>query len=172
MISGRRKSLVRHAACGLIVCVFAFGAAESKACNASKLVALDNATSKNPPTKVRKFLWPAPGRAAVSLCGLKNQGIELAVPAGAPIVAVEAGVVAYAGDELKSYGNLIIIRHHNGFVSAYAHVPNPRVSRGEQVSRGQIIGAAGVHPVDESLLHFELRKGSKMVDARRYLEPR
>jgi murein DD-endopeptidase MepM/ murein hydrolase activator NlpD len=174
MISRTRMSLVRLVSSGVIVFVFALPGAEAKACNSSKLAARNRAESSgDPPTKARKFLWPVPGgHIVVSLCGWRNEGIDFAMPAGVRIRAVEAGVVAYAGDELKGYGHLIIIRHANGFVSAYAHVPNPQVNRGDQVSRGQTIGAVGTRPNDEPLLHFELHKGVKAVDAERYLEDR
>jgi lipoprotein NlpD len=171
MIGRRRKSFIRIIAVGVIV--FALANAESKACDSPKLAARKSAEiSENSRTKAHKFLWPAPGRIIVSLCGFRSEGIDLVVADGAPIRAADAGVVAYAGDELKGYGNVIIIRHDDGFVSAYAHVQTVKVKRGDQVSRGQIIAAASRRPDDQPLLHFELRKGGKTVDAERFLERR
>ena len=70
----------------------------------------------------------------------QNDGINVAVPEGTPIKAAEDGVVAYAGNELKSYGNLVLIRHSNGYVTAYAHASEILVKRDEPIKRGQVIG--------------------------------
>ena len=75
--------------------------------------------------------------------GAQNDGINLAVPEGTPIKAADDGVVAYAGNELKGYGNLVLIRHSNGFVSAYAHASELMVKRGDTIKRGQVIAHAG-----------------------------
>ena len=84
--------------------------------------------------------------------------------------AAESGVVAYAGDELKGYGNLVLIRHPNGFVTAYANNGELDVKRGETVKRGQIIAKSGqTGNVNSPQLHFELRKGSTPVDPTSYL---
>ena len=84
---------------------------------------------------------------------------------GAEIAAAEAGVVAYAGSELKGYGNLVLIRHDNGWVSAYAHASEILVKRGDRISRGQTIAKAGRSGgVSQPQLHFELRQGAKPVD--------
>ncbi len=84
--------------------------------------------------------------------------------------AAEGGVVAYAGNELKNYGNLVLIRHDNGFVSAYANNSALEVKRGERVSRGQNIAKSGqTGSVGSPQLHFELRKGSTPVDPTGYL---
>jgi len=85
--------------------------------------------------------------------------------------AAEAGKVAYAGNELKGYGNLILIRHDNGWVSAYAHNEQLLVKRDEVVRRGQVIAKAGkTGSVDQPQLHFELRQGSKPVDPMLHME--
>ena len=84
---------------------------------------------------------------------------------GTPVKATEDGVVAYAGDELQAYGNLILIRHANGWVSAYAHNSQLLVKQGQKVKRGQEIARAGnTGTVKQPLLHFELRKGDTPVD--------
>ena len=120
------------------------------------------------------FRWPARGRVIAgfgpSPNGLQNDGINVAVPEGTPIKAAEDGVVAYAGNELKGYGNLVLIRHSNGFVSAYAHASALSVKRGDTVKRGQEIAKAGqTGSVTSSQLHFEIRKGSTPVDPAQYL---
>ena len=102
--------------------------------------------------------------------GLQNDGINLAVPEGTPVKAAEDGVVAYAGNELKGYGNLVLVRHSNGFVTAYAHASDILVKRGETVKRGQVIAHSGqTGNVTSPQLHFEIRKGSTPVDPSQYL---
>lgn len=119
-------------------------------------------------TAAPEFRWPARGRIIRGFAG--NDGINIALPEGTPVKAVEAGVVAYAGNELKGYGNLILIRHPNGFVSAYANTAEIDVKRGETVKRGQIIAKSGqTGNVATPQLHFELRKDSKPVDPIQYL---
>ncbi len=120
------------------------------------------------------FRWPARGRVIAgfgpSPNGLQNDGINVAVPEGTPIKAAEDGVVAYAGNELKGYGNLVLVRHSNGFVTAYAHASEILVKRGETVKRGQVIAKSGqTGNVTSPQLHFEIRKGSTPVDPSQYL---
>jgi murein DD-endopeptidase MepM/ murein hydrolase activator NlpD len=120
------------------------------------------------------FRWPVRGRI-ISAFGAKpngqqNDGINLAVPAGTPVKAADDGVVAYAGNELKGYGNLVLIRHSNGYVSAYANASELLVKRGDTVKRGQVIAHAGqTGNVSSPQLHFEIRKGSVPVDPARFL---
>lgn len=117
-----------------------------------------------------RFRWPLRGKLLTGFGaqrpdGTKSEGIDIAVPLGTEIHAVEAGRVHYAGDGLKGYGNLILIRHANGWVSTYAHADRMLVKAGDQVRRGQVIGTAGkTGPVSEPQLRFELRKGSQPVD--------
>ncbi len=92
------------------------------------------------------------------------------MPEGTPIKAAEDGVVAYAGNELKGYGNLVLVRHPNGFVTAYAHASELLVKRGDTIKRGQIIAKAGqTGTVSSPQVHFEIRKGSSPVDPTQYL---
>lgn len=117
-----------------------------------------------------EFRWPARGRIIQGFSSGGNDGINIAVPEGTQVKAAEGGVVAYAGSELKGYGNLVLIRHPNGFVSAYAHNGEIDVKRGDQVKRGQTIAKSGQSGnVGSPQLHFELRKGSTPVDPTRYL---
>jgi murein DD-endopeptidase MepM/ murein hydrolase activator NlpD len=116
-----------------------------------------------------EFRWPAKGRIIQGF-GPGSDGINIALPEGTPVKAVENGVVAYAGNELKGYGNLVLIRHDNGYVSAYANNGELKVKRGEQVKRGQTIATSGqTGNVSSPQLHFELRKGSTPVDPMPYL---
>jgi murein DD-endopeptidase MepM/ murein hydrolase activator NlpD len=123
------------------------------------------AESANP-----EFRWPARGRIIQAFKPGGNDGINIAVPEGTSVKAAESGVVAYAGNELKGYGNLILIRHPNGFVSAYANTGDIEVKRGETVKRGQTIAKSGQSGnVASPQLHFELRKGTTPVDPTQYL---
>ena len=102
--------------------------------------------------------------------GERNDGINIAAAYGTPIHAAAGGTVTYAGNDLKSYGNLVLIRHDDGYVTAYAHAQNIVVARGDTVSRGQVIGYAGdTGDVTSPQLHFEIRQGSKPVDPAPYL---
>ena len=120
------------------------------------------------------FRWPVKGRIIAAFGprpnGVPNDGINLAVPEGTPIKAADDGVVAYAGNELKGYGNLVLIRHANGYVSAYANASQLLVKRGDTIKRGQVIAHAGqTGNVTSPQLHFEIRKGSTPVDPIKYL---
>ena len=120
------------------------------------------------------FRWPVRGRVIAGFGskpnGAQNDGINLAVPEGTPIKAADDGVVAYAGNELKGYGNLVLIRHSNGYVSAYAHAKELLVKRGDTIKRGQVIAHAGqTGNVTSPQLHFEIRKGSTPVDPTQFL---
>jgi len=120
------------------------------------------------------FRWPARGRVITAFGpktnGQQNDGINLAVPEGTPVKAAEDGVVAYSGNELKGYGNLVLVRHPNGYVTAYAHASELMVRRGDTVKRGQTIAKAGqTGSVSSPQLHFEIRKGAAPVDPMPFL---
>ena len=122
-----------------------------------------------------KLRWPVSGRIITGFGqrsdGTHNDGINLSVPLGTSVHAAEGGTVAYAGSELKGYGNLILLRHDNGWVTAYAHNDQLSVKRGDKVQRGQVIATAGrTGSVDQPQVHFELRQGSKPVDPVPFLE--
>jgi murein DD-endopeptidase MepM/ murein hydrolase activator NlpD len=117
-----------------------------------------------------EFRWPARGRIIQGFKAGGNDGINISVPAGTSVRAAEAGVVVYSGDGLKGYGNLVLIKHPNGFVTAYGNNGELDVKRGEQVKRGQVIAKSGdTGNVNAPQLHFELRKGSTPVDPTNYL---
>lgn len=120
------------------------------------------------------FRWPVRGKVITAYGsktnGKVNDGINVAVPEGTPVKAAEDGVVAYSGNELKGYGNLVLVRHANGFVTAYAHASELLVKRGDAIKRGQVIAKSGQSgEVGSPQLHFEIRKGSSPVDPLQFL---
>jgi len=120
------------------------------------------------------FRWPVRGRV-ISAFGVKpggerNDGINIEVPEGTPIKAAEGGQVIYAGNELKGFGNLVLVKHPSGFVSAYAHASEVLVQRGDAILRGQTIAKVGATGnVSRPQLHFEIRNGNRPVDPLPYL---
>jgi len=123
------------------------------------------------------FVWPVNGRIispfGASNGGERNDGINIAAIQGTPIHAAASGTVSYAGDDLKDYGNLVLIKHADGYVTAYAHADRLIVAKGEAVSKGQVIGYAG-HTGDVATpqLHFEIRRGTQPLDPSALLEGR
>lgn len=122
-----------------------------------------------------RFAWPVAGSVIAGfnapLAGKPNQGINISAPAGTPIKAAGPGTVAYAGNELRGYGNLVLIQHGDGLVTAYAHAASLSVKKGDQVTAGQTIGTVGqTGAVDAPQLHFEVRKNSSPVDPKQYLQ--
>lgn len=120
------------------------------------------------------FRWPARGRVISAYgsksSGASNDGVNISVPEGTDIKASDDGVVAYSGSELKGFGNLVLIRHSNGWVTAYAHNSALNVKRGDTVRRGQIIAKSGATGnVNSPQLHFEVRKGAQTVDPLKHL---
>ncbi len=118
-----------------------------------------------------RFAWPLSGRIispfGKSASGERNDGINIAAHLGAPIHAAAAGVVTYSGNELKGYGNLVLIKHEDGYVTAYAHAERTLVNKGEKVTKGQVIAYTGeTGDVTEPQLHFEIRHDTKPVDPR------
>ena len=117
-----------------------------------------------------EFRWPARGRIIQGFKSGGNDGINISVPSGTSVRAAESGTVVYSGDGLKGYGNLVLIKHPNGFVTAYGNNGELDVKRGETVKRGQVIAKSGdTGNVNSPQLHFELRKGSTPVDPTSYL---
>jgi murein DD-endopeptidase MepM/ murein hydrolase activator NlpD len=149
------------------------GGADAGKPETSQIASTDQLPAPDPMSG-NSFRWPVKGRI-VSEFGTKpdgghNDGIDVAVPQGTSVKAAENGVVAYAGSELKGYGNLVLIRHSNNWVSAYAHNEEILVKRGDKVRRGQIIAKAGATgSVNQPQVHFELRKGSRPVDPTQFM---
>jgi murein DD-endopeptidase MepM/ murein hydrolase activator NlpD len=124
-----------------------------------------------------RFSWPVSGEVISSFGtlgrGERNDGINIAAPAGTPIRAAAGGKVTYTGNELKGYGNLVLIQHDDGYVTAYAHAQSISVNRGDRVAKGQVIGFAGATgDVDRPQLHFEIRKGVQPINPRLLLASR
>jgi murein DD-endopeptidase MepM/ murein hydrolase activator NlpD len=136
----------------------------------------DEAVAAAPLPRGGRFAWPVRGHVlagyGIAAGGKHNDGINIGAPLGTPVTAVDAGTVAYAGNELRGYGNLVLVKHANGWITAYAHCEALLVKRGDSVSRGQEIAKVGATGgVSEPQLHFELRRGKHAVDPREFLAP-
>ncbi len=140
-----------------------------------KPVAIAAAPSAATPSDAQLTMrWPVRGKVISGFGskpnGMKNEGINIAVPEGTSVQAAEGGVVAYAGNELKGYGNLVLIRHANGYVTAYAHTKEILVKKGATVKRGDVIAKSGATgAVQSPQLHFEVRKGATAMDPNTFL---
>ena len=128
-----------------------------------------------PSGTLSKFRWPATGRVIAdfggTVNGQQNAGINIALPENTPVKAAEDGVVAYAGNELTAYGNLVQIRHSDGYFTVYAHTKEILVKRGDPVKRGQLIARSGqTGKVNSPQLHFQVRKGAAPLDPMIFLK--
>jgi len=127
-----------------------------------------------PAVSVKGFIWPVKGQVisgfGAKSKGLRNDGINIAARRGTPVRATAKGVVVYAGNELRGFGNLLLLKHAGGWVSAYAHNERLTVERGAKVKKGQAIATVGSSGgVRSPQLHFELRKGKRAHDPRPHL---
>ena len=126
------------------------------------------------PSSRRGFMWPVKGNV-ISSYGAKpnkmfNDGVNIAAPRGTPVKAAGDGIVAYIGNDIASYGNIVLVRHDKGVMTAYAHLNNMTVKKGMRVDKGQVIGTVGSSgKVSSSQLHFEVRQGRKSVDPAKFL---
>ncbi len=128
-------------------------------------------------TESMPFCWPVGGQVisefGASTDGQRNDGINIAAPEGTPIHAAADGTVGYVGDSLKTYGNLLLIRHKHNYVTAYAHAARISVKRGQTVKAGDIVGTVGESgDVAQPQLHFEIRNGVTPLDPRKLLVSR
>lgn len=131
---------------------------------------LDNDLHDNYDMQSQSFIWPATGKIIQSFHESGNDGINISVCSGTSVRAIEGGEIAYAGEELAGYGKMVLIRHPNGFVSAYAHNSELNVIKGDRVKRGQVIAKSGQSGnVGSPQLHFELRKGSIPLDPIKFM---
>lgn len=125
-------------------------------------------------TGIDRMRWPVKGRVVSGYgkgAGTSRDGIDIQVPEGTPVKAAENGVVIYAGDGLKDFGNTVLVRHENGLVTVYGHAEKLNVKRGQKVKRGDQIATSGMSGATQSpKLHFEVRKDSTPVDPSTYLE--
>ena len=122
----------------------------------------------------KRFMWPVKGKVISSFGtttkNKQNDGINISAPKGTSVKAADAGTVGYAGNQLKGYGNLILIRHSNGWMTAYAHNDKITVKKGQKVKIGQTIATVGkTGNVTTPQLHFEIRYKTKVVNPRTYL---
>jgi len=118
------------------------------------------------------FIWPAPGSLIAGFDEARNKGYDIAGKAGEPILAAADGRVVYAGAGLRGYGNLVILKHNNTFLTAYAHNQALLVKEDQAVRKGQKIAEMGSTDADRVKLHFEIRRQGKPVDPSRYLPAR
>ena len=118
------------------------------------------------------FIWPASGALIAGFDEAKNKGLGIAGKAGDPVLAAADGRVVYAGAGLRGYGNLIILKHNNTFLTAYAHNQTLLVKEDQTVKKGQKIAEMGSTDADRVKLHFEIRRSGKPVDPARYLPAR
>ncbi len=118
------------------------------------------------------WIWPAQGTLIAGFDEAKNKGIDIAGKAGEPVLAAAAGRVVYAGAGLRGYGNLIILKHNNTYLTAYAHNQTLLVKEDQTVQKGQKIAEMGSSDADRVKLHFEIRRLGKPVDPARYLPAR
>ncbi len=130
-----------------------------------------------PPSGGGRLLWPVKGPVISEYGGKpdgsQNDGVNIAAARGTPVIAADNGVVAYVGNELRSYGNLLLIRHASGLFTAYAHLDSMQVERGARIRRGQQIGTVGSSgKVSVPQIHFEVRRGNQAVDPGDYLKNR
>ena len=137
----------------------------------TQMASLDPAPVKTSPSAepqmsgADKFRWPVSGKVITDFISSKGTGINIDAPEGSAVRAAENGTVIYVGSGVEGYGNLVLIRHPNGYVSAYAHLKATTVNKGDAVSRGDSIGAVGMTgSVSRPQLHFELRQGATPVD--------
>jgi lipoprotein NlpD len=119
-----------------------------------------------------QWQWPAPGKVIEPFDEARNKGIDLAGNEGDPVNAAADGEIVYVGNALRGYGNLVIVKHNDEFISAYAHNRQLLVKQGQSVKRGQRIAEFGRSDADRVKLHFEIRRQGKPVDPMRYLPAR
>ncbi len=149
-------------------------AATAKTAPVAARATAPRAVPKPPPVSGKGFLWPVQGRVVSNFGakpkGFHNDGINIAAPRGTPISAAQNGVVVYAGNELRGFGNLLLIKHSNGWVTAYAHADRLLVRRGDKVGKGQKVATVGdTGSVTSPQLHFEIRKGKRARNPKKYL---
>jgi lipoprotein NlpD len=125
------------------------------------------------PAKVSDWSWPASGEvvARFSASG-DNKGVNIAGREGSPVRAAAPGEVVYAGNGLRGYGQLTIIKHSDEFLSAYAHQRKMLIAEGDTVNSGQVIGEMGASGTNRTMLHFEIRRHGQPVDPMKYLPAR
>lgn len=145
----------------------ALGAALLAACTSTPLTPPPGAAT--PSAAQSRFIRPANGATLAKFDGKGNKGIDIAGKPGDPVIAAAAGKVVYVGDELRNYGNLIIVDHGSNFLTAYAYTQVVLVQEKQNVAQGQKIAEMGKNPSGAPMLHFEIRKQGMAVDPEPYL---
>ncbi|MCG1039711.1 peptidoglycan DD-metalloendopeptidase family protein [Mycetohabitans sp. B7] len=123
------------------------------------------------PATTINLIWPARGDVVRRFNGVDSKGVDIANAPGTPVVAAATGTVVYAGNGLRGYGNLLIVKHNANFLTAYAHNRALLVKEGQNVTQGQTIAEMGDSDSNRAALHFELRYDGKSIDPARYLPP-
>nr|WP_175162522.1 peptidoglycan DD-metalloendopeptidase family protein [Paraburkholderia fynbosensis] len=147
------------------------GAVRSRG-NGSASAAPRPAPAESAPASTISLVWPADGTVIRRFNGANSKGIDISAAAGTPVVAAASGTVVYAGNGLRGYGNLLILKHDSEYLTAYAHNRVLLVKEGESVKRGQKIAEMGDTDTDRVMLHFELRYQGRSIDPSQALPPR
>lgn len=147
------------------------GSASATPRSAPAPAAADSAPSAAPASSI-SLIWPADGTVIRRFDGNNSKGIDISAAAGTPVVAAAAGTVVYAGNGLRGYGNLLILKHNAEYLTAYAHNRALMVKEGQSVTRGEKIAEMGDTDTDRVMLHFELRYQGRSIDPSRSLPPR
>ncbi|MFM0594420.1 peptidoglycan DD-metalloendopeptidase family protein [Paraburkholderia dilworthii] len=147
------------------------GGGSASATPRSAPAAADSAPSAAPASSI-SLVWPADGTVIRRFDGNNSKGIDISAAAGTPVIAAAAGTVVYAGNGLRGYGNLLIIKHNAEYLTAYAHNRALMVKEGQSVTRGEKIAEMGDTDTDRVMLHFELRYQGRSIDPSRSLPPR
>ncbi|HBN22627.1 MAG TPA: hypothetical protein DD412_05255, partial [Holosporales bacterium] len=157
---------------------------KSRGENSQKISKNANSSPKTQPARkttsvkqapISKFQWPVRGKILAKYgkksAGLRNDGVNIQAKRGSPVKAAESGEVVYVGSALKGYGNLILLKHRDGWMTAYAHAQKTFVSKGDKIKKGQKIALVGsTGSVKTPQLHFELRKKTRTLDPLSYLK--
>ncbi|CAN0619723.1 lipoprotein YgeR [Burkholderia multivorans] len=148
------------------------GSTSSRSGSASRPAPSASVDPSVKPASSIALIWPANGNVVRTFDGTQSKGIDIANAAGTPVSAAAPGVVVYAGNGLRGYGNLIILKHNADYLTAYAHNRALLVKEGQSVTQGQTIAEMGDTDNDRTALHFELRYGGRSIDPSRYLPAR
>ncbi|CAE6707239.1 peptidoglycan DD-metalloendopeptidase family protein [Paraburkholderia haematera] len=147
------------------------GAGSASASAAPRTAPADSAPSSAPASTI-SLVWPADGTVIRRFDGANSKGIDISATAGTPVVAAAPGTVVYAGNGLRGYGNLLIIKHNADYLTAYAHNRALLVKEGQSVAQGEKIAEMGDTDTDRVMLHFELRYQGRSIDPSRALPAR
>ena len=137
--------------------------------NAAAPTSANNLATADTAEEAVSFQWPTRGNVLAGFDEVKNKGVDIAGKAGDPVLAAADGKVVYAGSGLRGYGNLVIIKHNNTYLTAYAHNQSLLVKEDQAIKRGQKIAEMGNSDADQVKLHFEIRRQGKPVDPAKYL---